>query len=238
MTRDIKTALVTGGARRIGESLVRLLIDDGYRVILHYNKSERDARRIADEHGEKVVLVKADYLEPNAPQILQETVRKSTASLNLLVLSASYFPRVNDLFSSTGGIQGENREEWQRCMAINAEAPFFILQSLAPALKTGRGRVIFLFDSAHGSPLPSRTCYSASRAAAWSTFSAAAREFAPDVRSYAMELGYILPPEQMASEEADKVSWAGIDVVGQCFKEILTADAESGTVWRVGANDT
>ena len=45
----VKTALVTGGAGGIGQAVCRRLAREGYRVIVHYHTSARQAQAIARE---------------------------------------------------------------------------------------------------------------------------------------------------------------------------------------------
>ena len=44
-----KVAIVTGGAKGIGASIVKKLAQNGYNVILNYNKSESQAKAIENE---------------------------------------------------------------------------------------------------------------------------------------------------------------------------------------------
>ena len=39
-----KTALITGGAIRIGKDICKKLHENGYNIICHYNKSENEAK--------------------------------------------------------------------------------------------------------------------------------------------------------------------------------------------------
>ena len=43
-----KVVLVTGGSRGIGANIVEALAKDGYNVILNYNNSESEARKIQE----------------------------------------------------------------------------------------------------------------------------------------------------------------------------------------------
>ena len=43
-----KVVLVTGGSRGIGANIVEALAKDGYNVILNYNNSENEARKIQE----------------------------------------------------------------------------------------------------------------------------------------------------------------------------------------------
>jgi len=44
-----RVAIITGGARRIGEEISRTFHQKGYDVAIHYNKSKQDAERLAQD---------------------------------------------------------------------------------------------------------------------------------------------------------------------------------------------
>ena len=63
--KEEKTALITGGAKRLGRSISRELARAGYNVIIHYNSSEKDALSLREElleFGVDVSLLQADLL--------------------------------------------------------------------------------------------------------------------------------------------------------------------------------
>ena len=46
-----RTAIVTGGAKRIGAEIVRALAADGWHVLIHCNRSRAEADALADQSG-------------------------------------------------------------------------------------------------------------------------------------------------------------------------------------------
>ena len=44
-----KVVVITGGSRGIGAEIVKKLAGDKYRVILNYNKSEKEAKKIKED---------------------------------------------------------------------------------------------------------------------------------------------------------------------------------------------
>ena len=60
-----RTAIVTGGAKRIGAEIVRALAADGWHVLIHYNRSRAEAEALAAEVGDATV-VGADLADPDA----------------------------------------------------------------------------------------------------------------------------------------------------------------------------
>ena len=55
-----KIALVTGGARGLGEQIVRSFLDKDYKVVINFYKSENKAKKLSDEFGKNVLIVQAD----------------------------------------------------------------------------------------------------------------------------------------------------------------------------------
>ena len=54
-----KRVLITGGARRIGRAFAEAFISEGAEVIIHYRKSESEAKEISSN------IVYADLSNPN-----------------------------------------------------------------------------------------------------------------------------------------------------------------------------
>ena len=95
-------ALVTGGAVRVGETLVRGLYAAGYRVWIHFNRSAAPATALATsltgpsaDDASSVGLVSGDLSDPVARRALASTVMAADGAfggrLDLLVNSAASF---------------------------------------------------------------------------------------------------------------------------------------------------
>ena len=64
--QEEKTALITGGARRLGKAIAEDLADMGFNIIIHYNNSEKEAVALRNRLSSKeikVFLKKADFLD-------------------------------------------------------------------------------------------------------------------------------------------------------------------------------
>ena len=64
----METAIVTGGAKRIGAELVRALAADGWHVLIHYHRSKAEAEALAAETGRRDGL--ADLADPGAAETI------------------------------------------------------------------------------------------------------------------------------------------------------------------------
>jgi len=87
-----KTALVTGGARRVGAAIARRLHGAGANVMLHYRDSAADADQLAAElnaqRAKSAATVKAELLAPIAPRALVAAALESFGALDVLVNNA------------------------------------------------------------------------------------------------------------------------------------------------------
>jgi NAD(P)-dependent dehydrogenase (short-subunit alcohol dehydrogenase family) len=136
-----RTAIVTGGARRIGAALARALAEDGWYLLIHCNNSVDEAEALARELGNSAV-VSADLEEPDA-------VDRVVAGLGglppakLLVNNASLFGGDGaDDFTARG---------WDAHLAVNLRAPALLSQAFAREAKEG-GLIVNMLDSKLAQP--------------------------------------------------------------------------------------
>lgn len=122
-----QTAIVTGGAKRIGAALVRALAEDGWHVVIHCHQSRVEAEALAAEIGNAVVVV-GDLADPGIGDIIVAAA-VGMPPLGLLVNSASRFiyDRIDDF-----GV-----DDFDTHMAINLRAPALIIRAFAAALSAG-----------------------------------------------------------------------------------------------------
>ncbi len=152
---SLRTALVTGGARRIGAALCRALAEDGWHVAIHCNRSVEEGQALAAELGNATVVT-ADLADPDcAARIFGQL--DALPPLGLLVNNASRF--VLDQFDDfdAGG--------WDRHFAINVRAPTLLMQAFAQRVGTGQGGlVVNLLDAKLAFPNPDFFSYTVSKA--------------------------------------------------------------------------
>ena len=87
--KEEKTALITGGAKRLGRAISKDLARSGYNVIIHYNNSEDDAFSLREELlelGNDVHLIQADLLNEGETISLFDKCKNLTDKpVNLLI---------------------------------------------------------------------------------------------------------------------------------------------------------
>ncbi|MGL4289913.1 MAG: SDR family NAD(P)-dependent oxidoreductase, partial [Phreatobacter sp.] len=89
-----ETALVTGGARRIGRAIAEALAMAGFGVVIHVNRSAGEGEALAAairDRGGRAAVVTADLAEPAAVDRLIAAAQAALGPLSLLVNNASEF---------------------------------------------------------------------------------------------------------------------------------------------------
>ncbi len=196
-----KTALITGGARRVGAAICRMLHAQGMNLVIHYRSSKDDAHTLQTElqarRPASVALVQGDLRHrPALDEIVAEAVA-AFGRLDALVNNASSF------YPTPVGEASE--EQWDDLVGTNLKAPFFLAQAAAAHLKKTRGCIVNLADIHGDRPIKHYPIYCAAKAGLIMLTKSLARELAPEVRVNAIAPGTILWPEGEAElSEAQK----------------------------------
>jgi len=186
-----RTALVTGGAVRVGRAIALSLAEDGYDVVVHYNRSGDAAKETAarvEAMGRTAVLKKVDLSEAEGPAALIGHVADALGRLDLLVNSASTYRK--------GRVDGAGVDVWDQAMAVNVRAPFLLVREAAPLLREARGSVVNIADLSAIQVWRERGIHAVSKAALLHLTRVQARTLAPEVRVNAIAPGNVLPPEE------------------------------------------
>jgi pteridine reductase len=195
-----RTALVTGGARRVGAAIARRLHAAGANVLIHYRGADADAAKLEAElnaaRPKSAGKVKADLLAPIAPRALVAAALESFGRLDLLVNNASAFFPV-----PIGAIEASH---WEELAGSNLRAPFFISQQAAPELAKNQGSIVNIVDIHAERPLKGYAAYSIAKAGLAAATRSLALELAPHVRVNGVSPGAIAWPEDGQFDPAER----------------------------------
>lgn len=194
------TALITGGARRVGRGVALHLAEHGWDLAITYNSSAGDASALVEEVralGRECVLIQADFADPlEAAQRVAQAVAGRFGRLDLLMHNASLYDRASLLEA--------NLDQLRRLSAIHVETPVLLTQRLAPLLRLAGGSVIVMSDQQIEHPPSAYAAYSLSKAAITNAVKSLARELAPEVTVNAIAPGVVEWPEDMPQESRRK----------------------------------
>lgn len=171
----IKTAIVTGGVKRIGGAITRALAADGWHVLIHCNTSRAEAEALAASLPHANVVA-ADLADPGAG----DAIMAACAGLppaRLLVNSASRFDfdRIEDFSAAS----------FDRHMALNLRAPALLTRAFAAVLPTQideAALVVNLLDAKLASLNPDYFTYTLSKIGLEGLTELTARSYAPRLR--------------------------------------------------------
>jgi len=186
-----KSALITGGAHRIGAAICRTLHNSGFTVFLHYGQSHDAAKQLLQELNSKregsCFIYSADLADSQAATNIRNWLLGHTQQFDLLVNNASCFDATP--------WQNASLEQWQKLLTINTQSPFFLTQALLPALRKSKGQVINLIDIHVERGLQDHPIYCASKAALKSLTQSLAKDMQGQVRCNGISPGAILWPD-------------------------------------------
>jgi pteridine reductase len=186
-----KTALITGGARRVGAATARALHTAGASVILHYRSSADEAAALArslnDTRPGSATALGCDLLDTAAVKELAHAAAAVFGGLDILVNNASSF------YPTPLGEIGE--AQWNDLIGTNLKAPLFLAQAAAPALRERAGLIVNLADIHGMRPLRRHTVYCIAKAGLIMLTKSLARELGPRVRVNAIAPGPVMWPE-------------------------------------------
>ncbi len=147
-----RTAIVTGGAKRIGAALARALAADGWHLLIHCNRSIAEAEALAAELGNAKVVA-ADLAESGAHLDVVAAL-DGLPPARLLVNNASIF--------QYDGADDFTAEGWDGHQAINLRAPALLSQAFAARAGQG-GLIVNMLDAKLGHPNPDFFSYTISK---------------------------------------------------------------------------
>lgn len=187
------TAIVTGGAVRLGRALAIALAEEGCKIVLHYGRSEKAARQTADEieqQGGLVMLVAADFEDSEAAaKKVMDVALSAFDSVEILINSAAIF-EAGTLAETTGDL-------WDRHLSINLKSPFFLTKEFARRFSLDRrGHILNILDwrATHPAAGCSHLAYTIAKSGLAALTEALAIELGPSIQVNGIAPGAILPP--------------------------------------------
>ena len=224
MSLEGKTILITGGARRVGRSLALAAANAGANVVIHYHRSEVEAKVLQNEisgMGREARLLKADLENP----------KQSMELINRAQGKEGLFALVNNaaVFESLSW-EATDLKAWDRHLMVNLTAPFLLSQAFARSIgHEVEGRIINLLDWRAMRPGADHLPYTVSKAGLAALTQSLAIALAPNITVNGLALGAILAPEEGAPkklvEQVPAGRWGTLDEVGQTLIFLLSGPA-------------
>lgn len=195
-----KTALVTGGAKRIGRAIVEDLAANGFAVAVHANSSTDEARVLAKTlsgEGGKATAVGGDLSSGQAITRLMAEARDALGPIGLLVNNASVF--IDD--------SPEHFDEavFDRHFVVHVKAPLRLAELFSAGLaRDQEGLIVNIIDQRVWALTPRFFSYTLSKSALWTATRTMAQALAPRIRVNAIGPGPTLANERQSTTDFSK----------------------------------
>ena len=144
---SVRTAIVTGGGKRVGDALVRALLEDGWTVVAHVHHEE-------DSVAPGAIKVVADLALPDCATRIFGAA-ENVPPVRLLVNNASRF--------ASDSLECVSAVEFDAHMAVNVRAPTLLIDELARRHGGGEGLVVNMLDAKLAAPNPDFLSYTLSK---------------------------------------------------------------------------
>ena len=190
-----QSALVTGGAKRIGRAIALALAGAGADITITYRTSADDAVETVDaieQLRRRGFAVECDVRsEESVRSAIARTVGEH-GRLDILVNNAATF--------ETAALDTLSVAQWDAIFETNTRGPFLVAREALPHLRAGRGRIINIGSLGGLRPWAGHAHYCASKAALHMLTQAMAKAFAPAVSVNCVAPGWIRFDEDRDAE--------------------------------------
>ncbi|WP_134496327.1 SDR family oxidoreductase [Microvirga pakistanensis] len=216
----MKAALVTGGAKRIGRSIVERLARECYGVAIHCRRSTDVAEEMVsriEAAGGRAAVVRGDLADASAvDRLVGDAAAALGHPLTLLVNNASEF--------EPDEVETLSQDRWDRHFAVNLRAPAFLARDFSRQLPSDReGSIVNIVDQRVWKVTPQFFSYTLTKAALFTATQTMAQALAPRIRVNAIGPGPTLANERQGEEDFGKQARAVLLGRGGTPEEIAEA---------------
>ncbi len=173
--REQKVALVTGGSRGIGRAIVEAFANDGFAVVINYNKSREEAETLRSSlliETDTVFIEQADVADLSQARHMMDNVVSTHGRIDVLVNNAGI---TRDSF-----LMLMSEEDWRDVISTNLTGVFNCSKAATEHMISERRGVIINVSSLSGiTGLPGQTNYGAAKGGVISFTKALSKELGP-----------------------------------------------------------
>lgn len=228
-----KTALITGGAVRVGKAITLALAQAGANVVINYNRSAGEVESTcqeAHELGVEAIAVQADVGNLKDVENLVASAADRFGSVDILVNSASLWRHTP--------FPMDDYQDWHLVTNILINGSLYCANNVAPLmLAKGEGVMINIIDLSAFEPWPNFIAHSVGKAALLALSKQLALELAPAVRVNAIAPGPVLPPPEYSEDRIARTAhntllnrWGEPEDVAEAVLYFVKADYVTGDV--------
>lgn len=228
-----KTALITGGARRVGKAITLALAEAGANVVINYRSDDEAVGATAAEAsalGVETMLAKGDVADYESVKTQSSEALKRFGAVDILVNNASMYMKTP--------FPTDDITLWHQVTNILINGPFYWANALAPKMmEGGDGVIINIVDISIHEPWPEYTAHTVGKSALLALTRQLALDLAPAVKVNAIAPGPVLPSPHHDDEKIKRIAgktllekWGNPRDVSRAVLFIVESDFMTGEV--------
>ena len=196
MAKTLKgqTALITGGARRLGRAIALKLAEAGADVAITFRNSAREAQGTVIDltsFGVRAVALRCDIADEKSVRVTMKEVARELGGLDILVNNAANYETVD--------FDKLTVKQWDAIFASNARGPFLVSREALKLLRQRKGKIINMGSLGGLMSWPTHAHYCSSKAAVHMLTKVMAKGLAPQIAVNCVAPGMIDLGEKAAA---------------------------------------
>lgn len=151
-----KVAVITGGAKGIGQAFAKRLAEDGVHVAVADMADGAETVRLVEAAGRNALAITCDVSNEDSVAAMAKQMQQKFGRIDIVVNCAGIYPQ-QDFSTMTFA-------DWRRVLSINLDGTFLVTAAFVPGMRARKwGRVVNLASSTFGSVTTGFAHYVASK---------------------------------------------------------------------------
>jgi len=196
-----KTALITGGAKRLGRASALALARAGADIAITFNRSAREAQHTVVDLGGlgvRAFALRCDVTNEKSVRAMVKDAARELGGIDIVVNNAANYETVE--------FEKISVAQWDAIFASNTRGPFLVIREALQHLRARQGKVINMGSLGGLMPWPTHGHYCSSKAALHMLTKVMAKALAPEIAVNAVAPGMIDLGEKAAKEFMRKMA--------------------------------
>jgi NAD(P)-dependent dehydrogenase (short-subunit alcohol dehydrogenase family) len=236
---DGRVAIVTGGTQGLGEATARLMAERGAAGLVIVGRNTERGEAVAADisaSGCRTVFVEAELADLDRCRAVLTATEAEFGTVHALASVAAITDR--------GSVWNTTPEMWDRMMAVNLRAPFFLLQGAADLMqRTGvAGSIVTVGSVAGEGGAPNLLPYSVSKGALQAMTKNAAFSLARHrIRVNLLQLGWMNTPAEhsiQVEQEGKPEDWLVHAAAAQPFGRLIETDEAARAICYLASDES
>ena len=191
--------IITGGATRIGAAIANKLSGPGVEIVIHYNKSKLNAKKLKKKLSKnltKVYLIKGDLSKETDLKKIVKFCKIKLKYFDCLINNASLFE--NDK------LENFTTDSWGKHLRTNLRAPALLSKEFAKNIKGKNNNIINIIDQRVFKLTPFFFSYTISKTGLYTMTKTSAISLAPKIRVNGIAPGPTLKNKRQSEKHFKK----------------------------------